>query len=121
MKSRVPLLRILAAPLLLTFSSCSHPASADDPAMHIGEDATAKGRVLVVFDSASGNTFLDFGGSRRNEIFTGVLIEPAAVANPITNPERFEKKRIAATGRIQFYRGQPVITISDESQIKTIL
>ena len=74
------------------------------------------GRVLKVFTSRSGTTFLDFCADYRNCPFTSVIF--GSDRQKFGNLEALTGRQIEVRGRIKPYHGQPEIVISDPGQIR---
>ena len=85
-------------------------------ASHSGEQACVSGRVLKVFTSRSGTTFLDFCADYRNCPFTSVIF--GSDREKFGNLEALTGRRIEIRGKIAPYHGQPEIVISDPGQIR---
>lgn len=83
---------------------------------HSGEQACVSGRVLKVFTSRSGTTFLDFCSDYRNCPFTSVIF--GSDRGKFGNLESLSGHRIEIRGQIKPYHGQPEIVISDPGQIR---
>ena len=91
--------------------------TAGDAAKHIGEIATVTDRVDGVHQSSKGNIFLNMGGKYPNEAFTAWI--PPASAGMFSNPQQYEGKTVAVSGKITLYRGKPEIVVTNVSQIIT--
>ena len=83
---------------------------------HSGEQTCVSGRVLKVFTSRSGTTFLDFCSDYRNCSFTSVIF--GADREKFGNLETLTGRQIEIRGKIVPYHGQPEIVISDPGQIR---
>jgi hypothetical protein len=83
---------------------------------HSGEQACVSGRVLKVFTSRSGTTFLDFCADYRNCPFTSVIF--GSNRQKFGNLEALTGRQIEIRGKIVPYHGQPEIVISDPGQIR---
>jgi hypothetical protein len=65
--------------IFLTFLYCTDLACADptetisaaEAAKHVGEVVTVQDEVVSIHRSGKGNTFLNFGGDYRSQVFTG--------------------------------------------------
>jgi hypothetical protein len=84
-------------------------------ASHAGEQACVSARVLKVYSSRSGTTFLDFCADYRNCLFTSVIF--GTDRPKFGNLEALTGRQIEIRGKIAPYRGQPEIVISDPAQI----
>ena len=105
-----------------TFSR-ANPADASRPcvelaqaAAHSGQEACVSGRVLKVFSSRSGTTFLDFCADYRNCPFTSVIF--GSDRQKFGNLETLTGRQVEVRGTIKPYHGQPEIVISDPGQIR---
>ena len=85
-------------------------------ASHAGEQTCVSARVLKVYTSRSGTTFLDFCADYRNCPFTSVIF--GTDRQKFGNLESLTGRRIEVRGRIAPYHGQPEIVISDPAQIR---
>src|SRR5260370_28879894 len=94
--------------------------AAAEAGRHIGEEATVCGPVAggTYADRSNGKpTFLDFQRSYPDEVFRVVIWgnDRAKFKQP---PDRlFAGRQVCAAGRIQLYRGQPEIVVSDPSHL----
>src|SRR6266498_2475834 len=86
-----------------------------EAAKHVGEIATITDRVDGVHQSGKGNIFLNMGGKYPNQSFTAWI--PSASAAQFSNPQQYEGKRVAVSGKITLYRGKPEIIVTNVSQI----
>ena len=100
-----------------------HSAEATGPCLelsqagvHSGEQACVFGRVLKVFTSRSGTTFLDFCADYRNCPFTSVIF--GSDREKFGNLEALTGRQIEIRGKIVPYHGQPEIVVSDPGQIR---
>jgi hypothetical protein len=89
--------------------------TATESAKHVGEIATVTDRVDGVHQSSKGNIFLNMGGKYPNEAFTAWI--PAASAGQFSNPQQYEGKTVAVSGKITLYHGKPEIVVTNVSQI----
>ena len=83
---------------------------------HVGENRCVSGRVLRVYASRGGNTFLDFCQDYRQCPFTSIIF--AADRQKFGNLETLSGRDIEIRGTIQLYQGRAEIVIRDASQIK---
>jgi hypothetical protein len=76
-------------------------------------------RILVdgVHQSAKGHIFLNMGGKYPNQAFTAFI--PSASAGQFTNPQQYEGRTVAVSGKIALYKGKPEIIVNSPSQIST--
>ena len=86
-----------------------------EAAKHVGEIATITDRVDGVHQSSKGNIFLNMGGKYPNQTFTAWI--PSASAGQFSNPQQYEGKTVAVSGKITLYRGKPEIIVTNVSQI----
>ena len=89
--------------------------TAAEAAKHVGEIATVTDRVDGVHQSSKGNIFLNMGGKYPNQAFTAWI--PSASAGQFSNPQQYEGKTVAVSGKIILYRGKPEIIVTNVSQI----
>lgn len=87
-----------------------------DAAAHIGETACISARVLRVFTSKSGNTFLDFCADYRNCPFTSVIFE--SDHSKFGNLSTLTGRQVEIRGTIVQYQGHAEIVIHDPDQIR---
>lgn len=85
-------------------------------ANHTGENSCVSGRVLRVFTSRSGNTFLDFCQDYRQCPFTSVIF--ASDRSRFGNLASLEGREVEIRGEITSYNGRAEIVIQDPSQIR---
>lgn len=89
-----------------------------EAAAHIGETSCVSGRVLRVFTSRSGNSFLDFCADYRNCPFTSVIFEPDH--NKFGNLSTLAGRQVEIHGTIVQFRGHAEIVIRDPDQIREV-
>ena len=89
--------------------------TAREAAQHAGETATITDRVDGVNQSGKGNIFLNMGGKYPNQAFTAWI--PSANVGQFSNPQQYEGKTAAVSGKITLYRGKPEIIVTNVSQI----
>ena len=82
---------------------------------HIGERAIVKGKVLKVFTSKSGVTFLDYCESFSDCPFSAVIF--ASDLKKFPDIKKFERA-IEITGIIKSYNGKAEIILNNPNQIK---
>ena len=82
---------------------------------HVGETATVTGTVDGVHQSGKGNIFLNMGGKYPNQAFTAFI--PSSSSAQFTNPQQYEGRTVAVSGKIQLYKGKPEIIVNSPSQI----
>ncbi len=96
----------------------SNPGCVDfhDAAAHAGEVGCVSGRVLRVYTSRAGNTFLDFCSDYRTCPFTSVIF--SSDKEKFGNLQSLAGQRIEIHGAITVYQEKPEIIIRDPEQIK---
>jgi hypothetical protein len=104
--------------------TAGEPASASsgcvdfhDAAAHSGEVGCVAGRVLRVYTSRSGNTFLDFCSDYRSCPFTSVVF--STDKSKFGNLQSLAGRRIEIHGAITIYQQKPEIIIRDPDQIRS--
>lgn len=85
-------------------------------AAHIGETSCVSGRVLRVFTSRSGNSFLDFCADYRDCPFTSVIFE--SDRSKFGNLGTLTGRQVEIRGAIVPYQGHAEIVIHDPDQIR---
>jgi micrococcal nuclease len=106
---------LIAAPLVSTADTISSAQAKD----HIGEAATVCGMVADAryLETGSHVTFLNFDKPYPEQTFTAFL--PAENRSKFGTPEKeYKGREICVTGKIQEYRGNPEIVLTDPQQIK---
>src|SRR6266498_1822970 len=89
--------------------------TAAEPGKHVGDIATITNKVDGVHHCGRGNIFLNLGGKNPNQIVTAFI--PAARAGDFSNPQQYEGKTVAVSGKITLYHGKPEIQVTNVSQI----
>jgi DNA/RNA endonuclease YhcR with UshA esterase domain len=89
--------------------------TAVEAAKHVGELATVTGMVDGVHQSGKGNIFLNMGGKYPNQAFTAFI--PSSNAAQFSNPQQYEGRTVAVSGKITLYKGKPEIIVNSPSQI----
>ena len=97
------LLTLFAVICAASISAQTSNYTAADAAKHVGETATVTDRVDGVHQSGKGNIFLNMGGKYPNQAFTAFI--PSRSAAQFPNPQQYDGKTVAVTGKIQLYRG----------------
>src|SRR5438105_919704 len=115
MKHPVALSSFLALRSPLVFAQAQAIYTAAEPAKHVGEIITVTDRVDGVHQSSKGNIFLNMGGKYTNQALTAWI--PSASAGMFSNPQQYEGKTVAVSGKITLYRGKPEIILTNVSQI----
>ena len=89
--------------------------TARQAARHVGETATIMDKVDGVHQSGKSNIFLNMGGTYPNQAFTASIT--ARSASKFRNPQQYEGRIVAVSGKITLYRGKPEIIVTSLSQI----
>ncbi len=89
-----------------------------DAAAHAGETGCVTGRVLRVYTSRAGNTFLDFCSDYRNCPFASVIF--SSDRSKFGNLQTLAGQRIEIHGSITVYQEKPEIIIRDPDQIRLV-
>ena len=87
-----------------------------DAAAHLGETSCVSGRVLRVFTSKSGNSFLDFCADYRDCPFTSVIFE--SDHSKFGNVGTLAGRLVEIYGTVVQYQGHAEIVIRDPGQIR---
>jgi hypothetical protein len=87
-----------------------------DAASHAGETGCVSARVLRVYTSRSGNTFLDFCSDYRNCPFTSVIFSSDKMK--FGNLDALAGRRVEIRGAITVYQGRPEIIIRGPEQLR---
>lgn len=91
--------------------------TAVEAARHVGETATITNKVDGVHQSSKGHIFLNMGGKYPNQAFTAFI--PSASAAQFPNPQQYEGRTVAVSGKITLYKGKPEIIVNSPSQISS--
>jgi hypothetical protein len=86
-----------------------------DAGAHTGETGCVSGRLLRVFTSRGGNSFLDFCQDYRNCPFTSVIF--ASDKNKFGNLDTLTGRQVEIHGNITVYQGRAEIIVRDPEQI----
>jgi DNA/RNA endonuclease YhcR with UshA esterase domain len=89
--------------------------TAAEAGKHVGEIATITDKVNGVHQSGRGNIFLNLGGKNPNQVVT--VFVPASSAAEFSNPQQYDGKTVAVSGKIELYHGKPEIIVTNVSQI----
>ena len=89
-----------------------------DAAPHAGERGCVSGRVVKVFTSQGGNTFLDFCQDYHECPFTSVIF--STDKNKFGDLASLAGRQIEIRGPITVYQGRPEIIIRDPEQIRLV-
>jgi hypothetical protein len=87
-----------------------------DAGSHAGETGCVSGRVLKVFTSRGGNTFLDFCEDYRDCPFSSVIF--SSDKPKFGDLQFLAGRQIEIRGPITLYQGRPEIIIRDPEQIR---
>ena len=85
---------------------------------HTGENSCVAARVLRVFTSRSGNTFLDFCADYRKCPFTSVIF--ASDRSQFGNLSALEGRKVEIRGEITSYNGRAEIIIHNPQQVRAV-
>jgi len=89
-----------------------------DAASLIGEDACVSARVLRVYTSRAGNTFLDFCADYRQCPFASVIFEPDR--EKFGDLNKLRGRRVEIRGLVSMYQERAEIIIRDPDQIRVL-
>jgi len=108
-------------PLHSALPSEGHPASGGcvdlkDAGAHVGETGCVSGRLLRVFTSRGGNTFLDFCQDYRACPFTSVIF--ARDKEKFGDLQSLNGRQVEIHGNITTYQGRAEIIVRDPEQIR---
>lgn len=115
MKTKTFLALFVCAFAALAIAQAPAIYTAAEAAKHVGEIATITEKVDGVHQSSKGNIFLNMGGKYPNQAFTAFI--PSSSAAQFFNPQQYEGKAVAVSGKITLYRGKPEIVVNSPSQI----
>ena len=87
-----------------------------DAGRHAGEPGCISGRVVKVFASRGGNTFLDFCQDYHECPFTSVIF--SSDKNKFGDVQSLTGRQIEIRGTINVYQGKPEIIIREPEQIR---
>lgn len=89
-----------------------------DAASQTGKMACVSARVLRVFTSKAGNTFLDYCTDYRKCPFTSVIFE--SDRSKFGNLETLRGRRVEIRGLVTDYQGRAEIIIRNPGQIRVL-
>jgi hypothetical protein len=115
MKTQIFLALLLAGVIALAIAQSPVTCTASEAGKHVGEIATITDKVDGVHQSGRGNIFLNLGGKNPNQIVTAFI--PAASAGDFSNPQQYDGKTVAVSGKITLYQGKPEIIVTNVCQI----
>lgn len=91
--------------------------SDSEAAAHEGEEAAVTGKVVAIFTSSKGTSFLNFGERYPRHSFSGIVF--ARNAATVGDVKQFEGKEVTVSGLIELSpERKPQIVISRADQIK---
>lgn len=85
-------------------------------ALHIGEQVTVKGRVVVVYTAPGGETYLNFGAEYPNQVFSVVV--PADHADQFPKVHDLEGRVVRVSGVVKLHKGKPEIVVEQAKQLR---
>jgi DNA/RNA endonuclease YhcR with UshA esterase domain len=112
-KTVVALFAVAVAALATAQAPANYTAA--EAAKHVGETATVTDKVDGVHQSSKGNIFLNMGGKYPNQAFTAFV--PSGSAGQFSQPQQYEGRTMAVSGKITLYKGKPEIVVNSPSQI----
>jgi DNA/RNA endonuclease YhcR with UshA esterase domain len=115
MKTKILLALFLAGVAALAVAQRPVACTAADAGEHVGEIATITGTVNSVHQAEKGNIFVNIGAKYTNQVFTAFI--PSSSAADFFNPQQYEGKTVAVSGKIELYHGKPQIIVTNVSQI----
>lgn len=83
---------------------------------HVGETGCIKGKVVQVFTSSKGNTFLNFCSNYKTCSFSAVIF--SSDKSKFSDVQTYSGKNVEITGLIRTYQGNAEIIINSPNQIK---
>jgi DNA/RNA endonuclease YhcR with UshA esterase domain len=115
MKTKILLASFAGALAALAVAQAPPNYTAAEAAKHVGETSTVTDRVDGVHQSGKGNIFLNMGDKYPNQAFTAYI--PSGSAGQFSQPQQYEGRTVAVSGKITLYRGKPEIIVTSPSQI----
>jgi DNA/RNA endonuclease YhcR with UshA esterase domain len=115
MKTKTFLALFVGAIATLAIAQAPPNYTAAETPKHVGETATVTDKVDGVHQSGKGNIFLNMGGKYPNQAFTTFI--PSSSAAQFPNPQQYEGRTVAVSGKITLYKGKPEIIVNSPSQI----
>jgi DNA/RNA endonuclease YhcR with UshA esterase domain len=115
MKAKTLIALFAGALATLAIAQAPPNYTAAEAAKHIGDTATVTDRVDGVHQSGKGNIFLNMGGKYPNQAFTAFI--PSASAPQFSQPQQYEGRMVAVSGKISLYHGKPEIIVTSPAQI----
>jgi hypothetical protein len=114
-KTKIFLALLLAGVAALVVAQRPVTCTAAEAGKHVGEIATITDKVNGVHQSGRGNIFLNLGGKNPNQMVTAFI--PATSAGDFSNPQQYDGKIVAVSGKITLSQGKPEIVVTNVSQI----
>ena len=114
MKTKTLLALFVSALAALAIAQTSN-YTAVEAAKHVGETAIVTGTVDSFHQTGKGTIFLNMGGKYPNQAFTAFI--PSSSAGQFSNPQQYEGRTVAVSGKIALYKGKPEIIVNSPSQI----
>lgn len=97
-------------------SNAQDVIASKDAKDNIGKTALVKGKVVSIFASKNGKTYINFDEKSPNQTFTVVLFKDSVVdISKIT-----EGSILTVSGEIKDYKGKPEIVLTNAEQIVSI-
>jgi DNA/RNA endonuclease YhcR with UshA esterase domain len=115
MKTKTTVALLAAAIAALAIAQTGPTYTPEEAAKHVGETATVTGKVDGFHQSGKGNIFLNMGGKYPNQAFTAFI--PSSSAAQFPQPEQYEGRTVAVSGKITLYKGKPEIIVNSPSQV----
>jgi DNA/RNA endonuclease YhcR with UshA esterase domain len=115
MKTKSTLALVAVACAALTVAQAPPNYTPAEAAKHVGETATVTGNVDGFHQIGKGTIFLNMGGEYPNQAFTAFI--PSGSAGQFSNPQQYEGRTVAVSGKIALYKGKPEIIVRSPSQI----
>ncbi|HNY97985.1 MAG TPA: hypothetical protein PKM84_02635 [Candidatus Pacearchaeota archaeon] len=90
--------------------------SIEDAGNYVGRETCISGKILKVYTSKSGTTFLDFCENYQTCPFTAVIFK--SDYEKFSNLQELEGETVVIKGLVKTYKGKPEIIINGSSQIE---
>jgi DNA/RNA endonuclease YhcR with UshA esterase domain len=119
--SRVLLAKCLVLAFVLLPPACwaRTPHITDrQAATHVGQRVVVEGKVVAVYTSQMGTTFLNFGAVYPRQDFSVVI--PAAHSLAFPSVQQLQGKRVEVTGVVRLYRGKPEMILRSADQLRRL-
>lgn len=105
-----------ASPFTARPGAASGCVDFQDAGAHVGESGCVSGRLLRVFTSRGGNSFLDFCQDYRSCPFTSVIF--ASDKSKFGDLQTLNGRQVEIHGNITVYQGRAEIIVRDPEQIR---